>query len=191
MALVSESSAGGDRDGDLLQRARAGDRDAISALCIRYRTPLVRFCYRYLGNEDAAEDAAQDVLARVAVDQRWPDSSFRAWIYRVARNHCLNGRRAMHNRPVAFGSSFGPSDIAALQIGPGTAIDRREREDGLRAALAALPHALAETLTLRYFQGLGRREIAEVLEVPEGVVKQRLAQARKELARKLGRDEAP
>lgn len=172
-------------DAELLARARQSDGGATEELCQRYREPLIRFCFRYLRHGDAAEDAAHDVLTRVTVERRWPDHSFRAWIYRAARNHCLNLRQRRGNRDVAFGSGLGESGLASPHTGPRTAADRNERQAALRAALDALPSELAEVLAMRYFEELTRREMARVLEVGEGVVKQRLVQARTELARKL------
>lgn len=186
--MAADRISTGALDGDLLRRARVGDRLAVEALCKRYRAPLVRFCFRYLRSRDAAEDVAQDVLTRIVVDERWPDSSFRAWMYRVARNCCINHGRSAREAPIEFGSRLGESKLASPRTGPGTAADQREREAALREALAAIPPSLAEVLTLRYFQDLTRREIAEVLDLSETGVKERLVQARQELARKLERE---
>jgi RNA polymerase sigma-70 factor (ECF subfamily) len=175
-------------DGDLVARARVGDQRALAALCSRYRAPLVQFCRHYVRSPDAAEDVTHDVLARMAVEGKWPEKSFRAWLYRVARNHCLNYQHRRNRGPIRFATDFGDVEVVSPHTGPSTAAVRGELEDALRGALAVLPSELAEVLSLRYFQCLSRREMAEVLELSEGALKQRLVQARSELARKLGKE---
>lgn len=122
---------------------------------------------------------------RVAVEQRWPSGTFRAWIYRIAHNHCIDEQRRIGKGLVGYGTLFGASRLVSPRTGPPTAFDRRERDERLRTALAAMPSDLADVLTLRYFENLTRKEIGCVLELSESTVKERLAQARQEMARKL------
>ena len=178
-------------DAALLERARRGDQAAVDELCRRYRQPLVRFCERYLGDAEAAEDAAHEVLARVAVENRWPHVSFRAWVYRVARNHCLSEHRKRHHGDVPLGSKFAESRLPSPRTGPGTAVGRAERNAALRTAIGDMSPHLAELLSLRYFQDLGRAEIAAVLGISESAVKNRLVRAREELSRKLEDERLP
>jgi len=87
---------------ELLQRARAGDRDAFSALVEPHRGELQVHCYRMLGSLQDAEDALQETLlaAWLGLDGFEGRSSVRTWLYRIATNRCLNHLRSSRQRPV-------------------------------------------------------------------------------------------
>ena len=184
---VVESNTSTHSDELLVASARDGDVDAMAALCEFYREPLLRFCYRHLGQVDEAEDATQDVLTRVVAEDRWPAGSIRAWFFRIARNHCLDLRKQRRDGRVGVGTLFAESRFPSPQTGPRTSVARRERGEQIREALSAMTAAHAEVLMLRYFDDLSRQEIAELLELPESVVKSRLFEARREMSRRLRR----
>lgn len=159
----------------LVMKVRAGDVTAGELLDRLYRQPLVRFCYGYLGCLEDAEDAVQEVFCRVLRATDIPDN-FRAWLYRIARNHCLNVRRDRARRNEAGGLSP-DSQLALHQTGELTRLARRELHSRLGHLLGVLSEAQREVLRLRYAEGLSRAEIAYVLEIPEPVVKSRLFEA--------------
>lgn len=156
----------------LVSRLRAGDSRAGKMLCDLYHPPLMRFCFRYLPNQDEAEDVVQEVFLRVLKNDALP-SNFRAWVYRIARNRCLD---VIRNRRRQGGDMEmpQPSRLDADLTGCLTRLVRREQRAHLRQALAELPEAQREVLHLRYAEDLSRAEIAEVLDIPEPVVKSRL-----------------
>lgn len=163
---------------ELLARLRAGDREAGQALERMYRGPIVRCCAGYLGRQEEAEDAAQEVFVKVLRSDRVPED-FRAWIYKITRNHCLN---LIRNRARHPGQEL-PSEtlLHESQTGHLTRLLKIERNDELLRVLASLSDAQRETLRLRYAEGLTRAQIAEVLEIPESVVKSRLFEGLKKL----------
>jgi RNA polymerase sigma-70 factor (TIGR02960 family) len=77
---------------DLLTRARAGDRDAFSALVAPFRRGLHVHCYRMLGSLQDSEDLLQEALLRAwrGLDRFEGRSSLRGWLYRIATNACLD-----------------------------------------------------------------------------------------------------
>jgi RNA polymerase sigma-70 factor (TIGR02960 family) len=87
--------------GELLQRARAGERDAFTALVEPHRGELQVHCYRMLGSLQDAEDMVQETLlaAWLGLDGFEGRSSIRTWLYRIATNRCLNQLRSAR-RPV-------------------------------------------------------------------------------------------
>ena len=87
---------------ELLERARAGDRDAFAALVEPHRAELQVHCYRMLGSLQDAEDALQETLlsAWLGLDGFEGRSSVRTWLYRIATNRCLNVLRSSGRRPV-------------------------------------------------------------------------------------------
>ncbi len=165
---------------------RAGDEDAGALLDQLYREPIQRFCFGYLRSEAEAEDAVQEVFVKVLRSDVVPDD-FRAWLYKIARNHCLNavrdrGRRkdgqALPDRSMAGAFSRGPLSMFA----------DAEDLDRVAAMLEALAEPYREVLRLRYADGLSRKEMAEVLELPESVVKSRLFEGMKMLRERLKPD---
>lgn len=162
----------------LANRLRAGDPTAESDLVAEYRPSLVRFAFGYLGDAAAAEDAAQDVFLKALKAPSKPDA-VRPWLYRIARNHCLNllrsqrvrGEEALPERP-AFADS---------RTGHLTRLVRLENEAELRERVMNLTPDHREVLDLRYGEDLGRDEIAHILDLPPSVVKSRLYEAMKKL----------
>lgn len=167
----------------LVEGLRDGDTGAGALLERLYREPLVRFAWGYLGDPEEAEDAVQDVFCKVLESDAVPDR-FRAWVYRIARNHCLNRLRSRKRRRDGARLATG-MDVAASTAGHLTRMGDEEETERLAARLRELPPEQEEVLRLRYAEGLSRAEIAEVLDVPESTVKSRLFEATRRL-----RDEA-
>ena len=163
----------------LVARLRAGDAEAATLLNRLYRQAMIRFCWGYLENVEEAEDATQEVFWKVLQADQVPDG-FRAWLYKVARNHCLNalrhrGRR--HDRQVLPPDS----QLGAGLTGNLTRLAKRELRSRISHFVGALPAGQREVLRLRYAEELSRAEIAKVLEIPEALVKSRLYEGLKKL----------
>ena len=163
----------------LVASLRSGDTQAGVLLNRLYREPIVRFCWGYLGSREEAEDAAQEVFCKLLAAPRVPEV-FRPWLYKVARNHCLNLLRGNARRK---DNHVLPSDsrLDLTATGNLTKLVRRELRSRLSHLVGALPTMYREVLQLRYAEGLSRAEIAEVLELPESVVKSRLFEGLKKL----------
>jgi RNA polymerase sigma-70 factor, ECF subfamily len=178
-----------DRDsGDALSRfafaLRGGDTQHAREHDVEARARLARFCYGYLGDNDAAEDAVQETLTRLISAAQPPDSP-RAWLFRVARNVCLDRLRAGQTRPdrAQLASSF---DVARETAGPVTRMIGAEGDAEVLAAMASLSGDERELLRLRYSDDLARAELAEVLGLSESLVKSRLYEAITKLRRSVG-----
>lgn len=169
---AADETRNDDFSNTLVRRLRNGDDDAARKLQDLYRIMLVRFAHRYLGNLHDAEDAVQDVFANILTSKAEPQR-FRLWAYRIARNVCLNRLRAAGRRKdgLLLSTSF---DVATENTGALTGIIRAEDNAAFAATLDRLSEAQREVLVLRHFEGLGREEIAAVLELPLAVVKSRL-----------------
>lgn len=163
----------------LVAHLRDGHTTAGAMLDELYRQKLIHFCHGYLGSRDDAEDVVQEVFFRVLKNSAVPDN-FRAWIYKICRNRCLDVQRARSRKRdnrVLPDASF----LDARLTGNLTRLVRREQRSRLRHLLAALPANQREILRLRYAEGLSRAEIADVLEIPEPLVKSRLYESLKTL----------
>ncbi len=163
----------------LLVSLRNGDAMAGSLLDRLYREALVRFCWGYLGRSDEVEDAVQEICCKVLTAPSFPER-FRPWIYRIARNHCLNLLR-QHKRRKDLAPLPAESQIHEVLTGQLTRLVRTEQKSQLSDLVRRLPDAQREVLRLRYVEGLPRSDIAEVLSVPESLVKSRLFEGLRQL----------
>lgn len=168
-----------DPTAELVSRLCAGDSGAVALLDSLYRDAMIRFCWGYLGRMEEAEDALQDVWYKVFTAKDIP-RSFRPWLYKVARNHCLNmlRDRGRHKDRHAIPAA---SQLKESLTGHLTKLVREERRSKLDDVVQSLPESQREVLRLRYVEELSRGEIAEVLDLPESVVKSRLFEGLKRL----------
>jgi len=178
-STVTRAGQCADMTPSLVARLRAGDNGAGTLLEQLYRQPMLRFCWGYLGRAEDAEDMVQEIFYKVLASAEVPDN-FRAWLYRIARNVCLNALRSRGRRRDAL---VLPSDsrIAGDTTGDLTRLVKAEFRSRIGHLLAALPAEQREALRLRYVEGLSRAEIAYVLELPEAAVKTRLFEGLKKL----------
>src|SRR5258707_9172924 len=87
-------------DVQLMLDVKAGDELSFELLLRKYRTPLVHFLYRMVGDAATAEDLAQEVFLRVYRARREyaPSAKFTTWMFRIATNVALNERRDGRHR---------------------------------------------------------------------------------------------
>jgi len=168
-----------DRTAELVDCLRRGDGAGGTLLTQLYREPLQRFCWGYVGRTDEAEDIWQEVCYRVLTAKRIPDS-FRAWLYKIARNQCLNALRARANRKDGA-PIVAESQVQDVLTGHLTRMVKEEMRSRLASLVDGLSAEQREVLRLRYVEDLSRPEIAEVLDLSESVVKSRIFEGLKRL----------
>lgn len=181
---------GSDDDQSLVAACRAGQTDAFGVLVRRYQDRLYPTMLRLTGSTDDALDLLQDAFLRAfeKLDGFHGESSFYTWVYRIAVNLALSGRRKRRGIRVV-GLDRGeatldpPGDPAATD--PTRAIERRERDALIQAALGALADDHRAVVVLKEYDGLRYDEIAAILGVPVGTVRSRLHRARLELRERL------
>lgn len=163
----------------LVSQLRGKDAAAAAELHRQYRDALVRFCWGYLGRLEEAEDACSEVLYKVLAGDEVPDA-FRPWLYKIARNHCLNllRKRVQRKEGAALPSASRMPDSITGHL---TRMVREEMRAKLSEVVHTLPEEQQEVLRLRYVEDLTRAEIAEVLDVPEPLIKSRLFEGMKTL----------
>jgi len=101
----------------LLTQLCARDEAAATDFDRLWRPRLVRFCAGYLKSRDETEDAVQDVIAKVLAVHEQPDEP-RVWLYRIARNHCLNLLRSRNAQREESLEVRVPDPIVTLEGGP-------------------------------------------------------------------------
>lgn len=171
------------REDDAIVRAALNDIDAFTPLYLRYATPIYRWMYRETGDPDTAADLTAQVFVQVLqrLNQYDPDlaTSFRAWLYAIARNLLRDSWRRY--RP-----SASPPDLVDASPGPEEIAIHRTEMDDLRAVLGKLPDRQREIVELR-LSGLSMREIAEIQSTSENAVKTAQSRAFKTLRAALTR----
>lgn len=161
-------------DEELLRAAGSGDPRSFRLLAERYSNELLGYFRRRAG-EEAAEDLLQETLLRLhrAAPRFVPQSTFRTFLYTIARNLALNHRR---DRRPAAGLDSGPA-LPARGPSPPETIESDERAVTVRRAVDGLSDVLRDVVLLRHYQGLSFKEIASILEIPEGTAMRRMADA--------------
>jgi len=168
------------------------DHAAFALLVERWREKIRRLGIRMTGNPQTADDLAQEVFARVFDKRRdfRAASKFSTWLWRIAVNRCCDELRRPANR-AATESLDDENSTVVLDINvadartPREALARQEEAELVRQALMQLPENYRAVLVLRHYENLKLREIAEVLELPEGTVNSRMAEALVQLTRLL------
>ncbi len=142
-------------------------------------------CRRLAGNDADALDATQEALIAIARGIRRFDgrAAFTTWAYRVATNACLDELRRRKRRAVpGLPDDLAPGAVAAVAS---VAIDVVADRLAIDAALAELPEEFRAPVVLRDLCDFDYAEIAEVLGIPPGTVRSRIARGRAQLARRL------
>jgi len=182
-----------DADAQLVDRCLSGQEAAWEDLVRLHTRRVYSICYRFTSSDAEAQDLTQDVFLRVFKNLksfRAGEGLFVVWLTRLTRNLLIDHyRRTRMER-----ATESIEDQAAALEGTTAPLARtegmlagREASELLQAALEKLSPELRETVILRDLEELEYREIAQVLNVPEGTVKSRLNRGRAELARVLRR----
>lgn len=180
---AAQSSGVGDPDHSLVVAARGGDRQALDTLLRRHVERIHGLCRRMCGNEADADDATQEALIAVArgIGRFDGRSAFATWIYRVATNSCLDELRRRRRRPALEGDQHDDWAPTMAPPTPDTAEHVVQRLD-IDSALRRLSPELRAAVVLRDLCRLDYAGIADVLDIPPGTVRSRIARGRAQLA---------
>ncbi|MGN6723896.1 MAG: RNA polymerase subunit sigma-70 [Marmoricola sp.] len=185
----------------LVSAALAGDERAFEELVVPHRRELHVHCYRMLGSFEDAEDAVQETLVRAwtRIGTYAEVSSFRAWLYAIATNACLDALRRRKSRtwPTAVAAAANPADVVqapsdlpwlqpypdallAEAIAPSaeeSVVQRESIELAFLAALQHLPPRQRAVLILRDVLNWSAKEVADVLGASPAAINSALQRA--------------
>jgi RNA polymerase sigma-70 factor, ECF subfamily len=189
-----------DADPDV-DRARDGDREAFGRLVARHQRRMYAAALHILGNHGDADDVTQEAFVRAfrglgSFDGR---SEFSTWLYRITVNTALNALRAdkrgtaLHQRSGEQAAHIGgrPESLGQLPRDPREHVQQWGEVERVFAAISALSPALRVTLVLATIEDVPHKQIAEILEIPEGTVAWRVNEARRLLKQRLLADSPP
>lgn len=152
------------------------DYNAVATMVSRHQRGLLNLFYRYTNDRLLAEDLAQEVFLRVYKSAPLYESRslFKVWLYRIARNVCLNELKTLQ----VFEKL--PEQKAETES-PQEEMIQAEREIRVRQAIEMLPERQKLALILRRFQGLSQEETAEVMEATSEAIEGLLTRAKARL----------
>ena len=165
----------------LVEKAAKGNREAFGELIIMHQEYLYKLAYMYTKNEQDALDAVQECAMRamISMDKLREPQYFKTWITRILINSIYRAQQKYRNS-----SPFEDYNEAA----PEQTLSIEEKTD-LYDALDLLPPMYKTVVILQYFHGMKIKDIAEVMNIPQGSVKAYLHRAKELLRRQLDGEE--
>ena len=188
-------------DGLLVGQALAGDQDAFEVLVHRYQQQLVGLIQGLLKDHDQSDDVLQQVYLQLylSLPILFRNVSLKGWLFRVARNRCLDElrkRRRRREMPLSVieceDGEEGLSSLEAIadrEPLPEEVFESSELHGSLHAAIGSLPPMFRSILQLRCFRQLTFAEIRRTLNLPETTVKTSFYRSLPRLRRALASNE--
>jgi len=171
----------------LVRDALQGDLDAFNRLVLAYQDMAFNLAFRMLGEDDAAEAAAQTAfISAYRSLSSYRGGSFKAWILRMVTNTCYDELRRRQRRPTIPLEPVSEEDeevesprwLADDGPSPEESAERAELESAIQHCLGRLPDDFREVVVLIDVQGLDYSEVSITTGKPLGTIKSRLARAR-------------
>ena len=172
-------------DREVIEACQRGDWDAFRLLFEAHRDRVYSIALRYCGNESAAMDIAQETFLKLfsSIRDFRGGASFDSWLYRIVVNRCLD-----HQRRVRRLMPFLEGLLDIVSAPSSSVLEtllRAETAKDVQKIVGTLPPEQRIVVVLRYTEGLGYEEIAEILGCSAGTVASRLNRAHKVLERRL------
>jgi RNA polymerase sigma-70 factor (ECF subfamily) len=179
-----------DEEVDLARRLLRGDAAAFEHFVEHFRAKIFQYSWLMCGDREDAEEVAQETLLKVfeSFDQLREPERVRPWVFRIAKNVCLMKRRKsifapQHELsldqflPTQSGSPV-KIDIADWTHLPDDELLQSEMRAALERAIGELPESYRAVILLRDIEELSTQDTAQILDVTEDTVKQRLHRGR-------------
>ena len=176
-----------------MERLAAGSDAGLNALMERHAGPVFQFLFRMLGDEEDANDLAQETFVRVYRHrERYDGGKFTTWLYTIAGNLARNEYRRRSRHPNvsletendASGGNLGDL-LPSADLGPAESAQALERQEAVRTAVHNLPADLKEAIVLCEWEEMSAAEAATILNTTTRGVESRLYRARKLLKERL------
>jgi RNA polymerase sigma-70 factor, ECF subfamily len=155
---------------ELLTGVKALDMQSLAAIYDRYSPGLYAYAMRLLGDECLAEDCVSETFSRFLKGLRagqGPDMYLQAYLYRVAHNWITDQYRRQPPAPLDLSEDLREDD----ETQPEAQASRRMEQERVRSALRLLTPDQRQVIVLRFIEGWGNEEVAEVVQKPVSAVK--------------------
>ena len=174
----------------LIKRCQSGCQESFDLLYRQYHPAILHVTRKVMGNEQDAEDAVQEVFARVLsrISQFRYEASFASWLRVLAVNVCRDMLRKKNRHPTESLEALNAGgevkvNTGTLSISQEEELIMKELLENLQEKISLLKKQHQRLITLRYIDGLSYKKIAELVGCSQAQVKSRLHQARKRLRR--------
>lgn len=168
-------------DDQIIDAALGGDSEAYGLLVLRYQDRLYNSLVRVVGCAEEAKDVTQEAFVRalVKLDTFRGTSAFYTWLYRIAFNLALSGkRRAKPTDSIDFTKETVGAEPIDPTAGPEKQLHQNEQAYQVQQALATIDEQHRNILVLKEIEGYEYEAIADLLKIPVGTVRSRLYRAR-------------
>ena len=168
-----------------VRKAKEGDSNEIGNIIMENMQTMYRVAFSILKNEEEIYDAISNttVIVFEKIKTLKKEEFFKTWLTRILINECY--KIYNQNKKIIYLENCTPETLENMRY---VEKDNLEEID-VRNIIKGLSKDLKETVTLYYLDDFSVKEIANILEIPEGTVKSRLSRARKDLERILIRNE--
>ena len=168
-----------------VKKAKEGDVDEIGNIIQESMQSMYRVAFGILKNEDEIYDAISNttVIVFEKISSLKKEEFFKTWLTRILINECY--KIYNQNKKVIYLENCTPDTLNSFKVTPQDSLDELDA----RNLINNLSKDLKETVMLYYFEEFSVKEIANILNIPEGTVKSRLSNARKELGKILVKNE--
>lgn len=181
-------------DADLLSAFSTGDASALDKLVERYRRALFPWFVGMTGNRSDAEDLFQDLWFRVIRHAgRFNDVSFKAWLWKIARNLLIDYRRK-RKPTISLDATDSDEDqplldqLMSSEVGPARRVEREDLIRRVMREVGTLPEVQREVFLMRVQGDLPFGEIAETLNIPLNTALGRMHDAMTKLKKALAEE---
>lgn len=181
-------------EGILVEKAVKGDLDAFNQMVLHYQNLAYSHAYSLLGDRQSAEDATQEAFIKAfQAMSGFRGGSFRSWLLKIVTNAAYDLLRRSYRHPTQSFYSKDENDekfessrwLADPASSVQETVEQHELSRNIYKTLDELPEVFRSVLTLIDVNELEYTEAAEVLGVPIGTVKSRLARARMQMKDKF------
>ncbi len=188
-----------DPDSEMVKAVLAGEVEAFQALVERYERRIYYVVFGMVRNPEDAREIAQEAFVKAFknLSSFRLESKFYTWLCRIAMNLSIDHHRRMKHRSHAeyddqrtSGADSGVIELASRRDNPSANVARIHLRARILAAFDQLPEDQRQVVVLRELEEMSYKEIADILEIPEGTVMSRLYYARRKLQQLL-KDDAP
>lgn len=171
----------------LVTRFQNGDTSAFNILVLKYQTQIAKLIYKYVKDAETTKDLSQEVFLKAykALPRFKQDSAFYSWLYRIAKNCCIDFLRQQKRHQAFLYDEFPVTPEELLLYGrfpsPSHIVEIEELGNMIAKAINHLPPKQQQVFKLRYDQKLPMKEIALHINRSEGTVKTHLHKAHRNL----------
>lgn len=176
---------------ELIIKCKKYDKTSLVQLFHQYEKYLYKICFNYSQNEQDSLDLVQEIYIKVFnnISKFNEAMPFHPWIRRIAVNTCINYKRDRNPNVISLNSKINEDASIEEKLASEDDVEKTMEEEEVRNIiknkLTEIPEQYRIIILLRYYEDLSYDEIAELLNIPMGTVKNRLYRAKAILEKSL------